>query len=738
MASSLAKISNIDFFIPPPKVLATSNNSENSSIKRALLVHYSADSTAEPAELSAAFLNGVRGVTYDSADFTPEMSRLTDEELMSSSSLPAMKWALMQAGIPPTEHGVTDEKHIPIFFDVCGDMERRVVVQYLLLYHCRAVQRARLKLAFGIVRRKLMFNIAPNIAKALREAERFEARYRTYRVLQDVRARPLVLCTVSWMARLMEVQQRSETRLNETVLRWRFGCAVIDEAGTCPRSFLPVLLSMGIRKLVFVGDPDQLPPYLDALPVVGSRIDRHTEQGRIQDLHGNGGRGDQAVTNGSTAKDHPAVTKRTNGDEDHQAVFIPGQVGATDPPRDSATPAGDQYPTVMLCQNYRMPTTIQKLVGRLFYDDRLRSFDGQTAGKFTWFDVGAAQNAFESSAGSSRINLVEAAFLLLRLQSFAAPQKSVLVLSFYRAQKLLIYTLVEQFFPDWLHSKKIRVCTIDEAQGSEQKRVFLTTVRCENERGQLVGGGATAGSARKAFGGGGGSLGFVTDRRRLNVGLSRSSQELTIVGSVGTLADRDFKWAAVRDAGTVKVPSDDLVGSAVAKFMPQVKQTARRLFGAGADQRVVDNSGGRRARGGRGWRGGGEKDAIGRNVGGLEAFRKGSNGGGKGGGAPFAPAARPRQPAWGAGPGAEAGKKAAEKFSPAKQEKTGGKNGGKGHGQGGKDSSRSEKGNKRGKGRGRSGTPSSPGTSPRVGSSPSSNKGSSSWGKRKDGCIGSK
>lgn len=70
-----------------------------------------------------------------------------------------------------------------------------------------------------------------------------------------------------------------------------------------------------------------------------------------------------------------------------------------------------------------------------------------------------------------------------------------------------------------------RIVTVDAAQGSEADVVVLSCVRC-NPKGQL---------------------GFITNRNRLCVALSRAKERLVIIGSQQTLT-RNTMWRAVWQA----------------------------------------------------------------------------------------------------------------------------------------------------------------------------------------------
>lgn len=104
---------------------------------------------------------------------------------------------------------------------------------------------------------------------------------------------------------------------------------------------------------------------------------------------------------------------------------------------------------------------------------------------------------------------------------------------------------------------QVEINTIDGFQGREKKVVILSTVRSNND----------------------GQIGFLTDRRRLNVALTRARDALFVVGNAKTLeagtmrdwpaADRDAEvgiwrkyvgWMRKQDGGVREWRKEDFVG----------------------------------------------------------------------------------------------------------------------------------------------------------------------------------
>jgi hypothetical protein len=97
----------------------------------------------------------------------------------------------------------------------------------------------------------------------------------------------------------------------------------------------------------------------------------------------------------------------------------------------------------------------------------------------------------------------------------AHPNATIAVLTFYKGQLLEIMRALAA-------ALKVEVLTVDACQGSEFEYVVLSTVR-SNSRG---------------------TLGFVKDRQRICVAISRAMRQLVIVGCADTLAV-DGCWRTV-------------------------------------------------------------------------------------------------------------------------------------------------------------------------------------------------
>ncbi|KAJ1435568.1 AAA domain-containing protein, partial [Ochromonadaceae sp. CCMP2298] len=120
-------------------------------------------------------------------------------------------------------------------------------------------------------------------------------------------------------------------------------------------------------------------------------------------------------------------------------------------------------------------------------------------------------------------NLTEAK-LVLRLVRPYLGKKYTMVITLYKAQETLIRALLLQhgILEDADPKTGLRICSVDQSQGSEADVVILSCVRSNPER----------------------RSGFVTNPNRLNVAVSRARERLVVVGDANTLG-RDKNWKAL-------------------------------------------------------------------------------------------------------------------------------------------------------------------------------------------------
>lgn len=261
-----------------------------------------------------------------------------------------------------------------------------------------------------------------------------------------------------------------------------FDWAIIDEAGraTAPELLVPLVRA---RRAIIVGDEKQLPPMVDE-----------------------GLRGEQLATIGVTRE---SLMKSLFG------VLVEQAQEAT-------------LPVVqMLRVQHRMHPAIGRLISEVFYDgqlehavteqERYHELDWLSR-CVTWFSTTRLPRHEETQRGSSYYNRVEVERTTALLKRMEASYRDlgltreVAVITPYNAQVMELETSIQPDGPNW-QALRIEIAAIDAFQGRDRDIVLYSTVRSNKQA----------------------KLGFVRDRRRLNVALSRARQVLLLVGDILTL-----------------------------------------------------------------------------------------------------------------------------------------------------------------------------------------------------------
>ncbi|KAG0096892.1 hypothetical protein BGZ93_003805 [Podila epicladia] len=97
------------------------------------------------------------------------------------------------------------------------------------------------------------------------------------------------------------------------------------------------------------------------------------------------------------------------------------------------------------------------------------------------------------------------------LMDSGVPPEDIAIITPYSAQNALLRQMLKEDYPD------IEIGTVDGFQGREKQAVILTLVRSNDE----------------------GEVGFLSDRRRLNVAMTRAKRHLCVVGNSETLSKND-------------------------------------------------------------------------------------------------------------------------------------------------------------------------------------------------------
>jgi AAA domain/Protein kinase domain len=253
-----------------------------------------------------------------------------------------------------------------------------------------------------------------------------------------------------------------------------FDLCIVDEASraTATELLIPIALS---KRIVLVGDDRQLPPYVD-----------------------------EAIS-------RPAVLKQHGLNKDDITTSLFARL-ARELPEDNI---------VELTNQHRMQPAIGRLVSECFYDGKLTSeprelltiLDMLAPRPVTWLTTSDCRDRFERAHGSSMANDLETRVIRTflntanSLASAARHPLSVAVLAGYGAQRDLLERRIEADFGAW-QFLSIECQTVDAYQG-RQADVVLYSMTRSNTRGDI---------------------GFLRERPRLNVALSRARDVLVIVG----------------------------------------------------------------------------------------------------------------------------------------------------------------------------------------------------------------
>lgn len=182
------------------------------------------------------------------------------------------------------------------------------------------------------------------------------------------------------------------------------------------------------------------------------------------------------------------------------------------------------HPVTLLETQYRMHPEISAFSSAFFYESRLKDGDNVKSSlyrrpfhensrfrPFQVFDV----PSMEEKMGHSLYNLEEAEFLSSFLFDFLSKHPDdfmdIGIITPYKEQKKTILKCIQRIFPvEALQS--VEVDTVDSFQGREKQIILFSCVRAESS-----------------------GIGFLSDIRRMNVGITRAKYALWIFGDVDTL-----------------------------------------------------------------------------------------------------------------------------------------------------------------------------------------------------------
>ncbi|KAF4076992.1 hypothetical protein AMELA_G00203080 [Ameiurus melas] len=205
------------------------------------------------------------------------------------------------------------------------------------------------------------------------------------------------------------------------------------------------------------------------------------------------------------------------------------------------------YPSIFLSFQYRMHPVICEFPSKYIYNNDLKS-DGETARKLlssSWpfepyrvFDVidGKERKEGDSFSNLKEVNLVLLLLKLLGEKHATRKEKQQIrigIITPYNAQKQrLLQALKNDTDKEYKKCIQVEVDTVDGFQGREMDCIIVSCVRASNENG---------------------SIGFVANRQRMNVTITRAKFSLFILGHLCTL--KQSEWGALiedaKERGTV-------------------------------------------------------------------------------------------------------------------------------------------------------------------------------------------
>ena len=248
-----------------------------------------------------------------------------------------------------------------------------------------------------------------------------------------------------------------------------FDIAIIDEAGraTAPELLIPILRA---KKVILIGDHNQLPPTIDRKLLEKLESDNE-EDLDLEDLE---------------------ILKKSFFEELFEKI----------PDSNKA----------MLNEQFRMPEKIGNLISQLFYDKKLNNDHIKDSTHFiqqktiNWIDI---QGNHEID-GTSSYNEKEIEAIAQLVQMFNQQlskmklKKSIGIITPYSAQKRRIRKKIKDI--ELSNISNIKIDTVDSFQGEEAEIIIYSTVKTY------------------------GNISFLIDKKRLNVAISRTQENLFFIG----------------------------------------------------------------------------------------------------------------------------------------------------------------------------------------------------------------
>ena len=194
-----------------------------------------------------------------------------------------------------------------------------------------------------------------------------------------------------------------------------------------------------------------------------------------------------------------------------------------------------QQAVTLLTTQYRMNRQIMQFSSDWFYGGSLKAADEVKVRGILDFDtpmewIDTSQMDFNEQvqgAGCSKVNVKEADFFVARLEEYVSRigLERILderidfgLISPYKAQVRYMRQIVKRSAVLRQLREVLTVDTIDGFQGQERDVVFISLVRSNDD----------------------GSIGFLSDLRRMNVAITRARMKVVVIGNAATLCHHKF------------------------------------------------------------------------------------------------------------------------------------------------------------------------------------------------------
>ncbi|EIV93522.1 DEAD/DEAH box helicase [Frankia sp. QA3] len=273
-----------------------------------------------------------------------------------------------------------------------------------------------------------------------------------------------------------------------------FDLAIVDEAGqiSAPNLLIPLVRA---RRALLVGDHHQLPPYLEE---------------ELADW------ADDLVPGAELSPEAAEQTRDMVRRSEFERLFT----------------RLDEHHRVTLTLQRRMPATVAEFISHAFYDGALATDhpgwtdDPLFTSPLAFVDTSdrpAGERSETHGEGGGVSNALEAELIGWLLARYAAHHRDWAVIVPYQHQvRLLRRTLVQQLGgPGAIDDN---VGTVDSFQGNERDLIIYGFTRSNHN----------------------GTVGFLSELRRLNVAMTRTRRQLVLVGDLATLGPaRNEGFAAV-------------------------------------------------------------------------------------------------------------------------------------------------------------------------------------------------